>query len=451
MFFVVVIFLLCEPFLISANQGEVIQTQSGLIRGKIQSSSLAEVKVQKFLNIPYAEPPVGELRFQKPQPKKPWNGTLNTTEDIIACIQPERPGLTLTEDCLILNVWTPFPRPKNASVMVWIHGGAFRFGSSGEYPGTNFVAVGGVILVTINYRLTALGFLATGDDRIKGNLGLYDQRLALKWVKDNIEYFGGNSNSITLFGESAGGASVSAHTVSKGSWEYFDKAIFQSGNMLMPWAIMTDTQTKGGLRWFLEKVKCSDDDNLIECLRNVSVDTWKRISNRKDFWTVWTGPIVDKEFITDQPKKIWESGNVKKQDVILSFTKDEAFLNDQELLKTSKNISDYLNWFEHKLKAHFKNASEAVYEKARELYQPKCIPSFLEALKPSVAFGTDESFICASRHEAKLRSKIMNTTHVYVFQYSHAPLVKYVTYLYPYGVFGFSAHGLDIVVSMHYT
>ncbi|CAB4016509.1 liver carboxylesterase 1, partial [Paramuricea clavata] len=168
MLIIVVYFLvnvLCE---ISANQAEVIKTKLGSIRGKIQSSSLSGIRVQKFLNIPYAEAPVGQLRFKKPQPKRPWKGILNSTKDIIACVQPWQSGVTITEDCLILNVWTPFPRSQNASVMVWIHGGAFVSGHSGLYPGPNFVAVGDVILVTINYRLSALGFLTTGDNRIKG-------------------------------------------------------------------------------------------------------------------------------------------------------------------------------------------------------------------------------------------------------------------------------------------
>ncbi|XP_028397962.1 cholinesterase-like [Dendronephthya gigantea] len=387
---VIVYLLLITPFVTSSiHQAEVVQTQSGLIRGIIQSSSLNGISVQKFLNIPYAEAPVGELRFEKPRPRTPWNGALNSTEQIIACIQPNQLGLTITEDCLVLNVWTLFPRPKNASVMVWIHGGAFRFGNSGETQGPNMVAVGNVILVAINYRLTALGFLSTGDDRIKGNFGLYDQRLAIKWVKDNIASFGGNPNSITLFGESAGGVSVSAHTLSKESWKYFDKAILQSGSMIMPWAITTDAQIKDGLKWFLEKAKCNNDDKILTCLRNVSESKWKKILDSDGFDEIWTGPVIDKEFISDHPQKLWAKGEVKNQSIIIGITKDEWFYMEQKLLKQSKNISKYLEYFEIKLEEHFKNSSKAVYDKARELYQPKCIPSHLEALKPSVAFGSD--------------------------------------------------------------
>ncbi|CAB4003973.1 Hypothetical predicted protein [Paramuricea clavata] len=409
----------------------------------IQSSSLSGIRVQKFLNIPYAEAPVGQLRFEKPQPKRPWKNILNSTENLIACIQPWQPGVTITEDCLILNVWTPFPRPQNTSVMVWIHGGAFRGGNSGSYVGSNFVAVGDVILVTINYRLSALGFLTTGDNRIKGNFGLYDQRLAMKWVKENIAYFGGNPKSITIFGQSAGSASVSAHTLSKGSWELFDRAILESGNMLMPWSIMTDSQIKDGLKWFLGKVNCNSNENMLECLQNVTENKWKSVANNKEFGGIWTGPNVDREFISDKPQKIWEDKDVKHQDIIIGNTKDEMFLVQQYLLQKSTNIRYYLNHFEELLKINFKNLSKAVYEKARELYKPKCIPSYLEALKSSVAFESDLIMICGSRQEAKLRSKHMNTTKVYAFQYSHAPLVNYIPSMYPYGVFGFAAHALD--------
>ncbi|XP_046863361.1 cholinesterase-like [Xenia sp. Carnegie-2017] len=147
----------------------------------------------------------------------------------------------MTEDCLIVNVWTPYPKPKNATVMVYIHGGAFIAGSSHEvnYHGENFVALGNVILVTMNYRLSALGFLTALEAGIKGNFALFDQRLALEWVKENIKEFGGNPNTITIFGNSAGSVSVSAHTLSEGSWPYFDRVILQSGNMLMYWALST--------------------------------------------------------------------------------------------------------------------------------------------------------------------------------------------------------------------
>ena len=270
----------------------------------------------------------------------------------------------------------------------------------------------------------------------------------MKWVKENIQSFGGNPKSITIFGESAGGASVSAHTLSKESWDLFDRAIMQSGNMLMPWAIATDFQVNNGLKWFLTHVNCSNDEMLSECLRNVTEDKWKTVVNTNEFWSIWTGPVVDKEFFSDNPRMLFKKGELKNQDIIIGITKDEMFYYTQGLLERSKNISLYLRHFEEMLKTHFKNSSEKVYKNARKLYLPKCIPSYLEALKPIIEFSSDQEFICATRYEAELRSQLMNGTNVYLYQYSHAQLV--LTFLkelfFPYGTFGFAGHGLDIIV-----
>ena len=270
----------------------------------------------------------------------------------------------------------------------------------------------------------------------------------MKWVKENIVYFGGNPKSITIFGESAGGASVSAHTLSKGSWDLFDRAIMQSGSMIMPWPVMTDSQIKDALKWFLLKVGCNNDERLPECLRNVTEDKWKAVANSKEFSSISIGPSVDGEFFSDYPQKIWAKSEVKNQDIIIGITRDEMFLDQQNLLYSSNNISVYLKHFEGLLKSQFTNSSKEVYKKARQLYVPDCVPSHLEALKLSIAFQSDRVMICAARYEAKLRSKLMNATKVYFYQYSHAKLVATgsLTGLYPYGLFGFAAHGADVEV-----
>ena len=277
---------------------------------------------------------------------------------------------------------------------------------------------------------------------------MYDQRSAMKWIRENIAYFGGNPKSITIFGQSAGGASVSAHTLSRGSWDVFDRAIMQSGSMIMPWAVMTNSQMKGALDWYLPKVGCKNDKRLLECLRNVTEDTWKMVVNLKEFPSIWTSPSVDGEFFSDHPEKLWAKGEVKNQDILIGVTRDEMFLYQQYLLYNTHNISLYLNHFEQLLKSHFKNSSKEVYEKARKIYIPTCVPSYFEALKPSVALESDRGFICKARHEAQQRSKLMNATNVYLYQFSHAKLATTPVLfgLYPYGLFGFAAHGVDIEV-----
>ncbi|XP_028406018.1 cholinesterase-like isoform X2 [Dendronephthya gigantea] len=446
---ILLLFLSINLHQIKAMYTEVITTNSGKVRGLIQSSSLPGIKVQKFLNIPYAEAPVGELRFEKPKPRKPWNETLNSTEVNIACFQKYIQGWNLTEDCLILNIWTRYPQPKNATVMVYIHGGSFRSGSSRSrrHNGANFVAVGDVILVTINYRLSGLGFLTSGDDRIKGNLGLYDQRLAMKWVKENIASFGGNPETITLFGLSAGASSVSAHTISEESWPYFDRVILQSGNMLMPWAILSEAQIKKGFDSFLKAIDCRNDENLLTCLKtNITHDKLQDIYMSKPYILkdLWLAPVVDGEFIKDQPYKLFKSGHVKNSTIILGITKDEMFFNNQAIIWQTRNITKIQQKFKDILKEHFKNKPERVQEYAYKLYYPECTPSFIEAFRPIVDIYSDIVFTCGTKQEALLRSN-MPTSEVYLYRYSYATPSPYSAY--PRGQLGFAAHGADFLSS----
>ncbi|MCP4754110.1 MAG: carboxylesterase/lipase family protein [Proteobacteria bacterium] len=209
--------------------------------GKIEGTS--ENNIAVFRGIPYAEPPVGELRFKPPQPKKPWPGTIATKAyGHHACQGPdpvqERIWATTgagNEDCLTLNIWTPGLDRKRRPVLVWIHGGAFVVGASSR-PATNGSSLAGngdVVVVSLNYRLGALGWLNL--DRFgsefdhSGNHGLLDQIAALKWIQANIERFGGDPENVTLFGLSAGGNSISVLMTSSKARGLFHKAIAQSG------------------------------------------------------------------------------------------------------------------------------------------------------------------------------------------------------------------------------
>ena len=191
-----------------------------------------------FAGIPYAAPPVGPLRWQPTRNRAaPWPGVRDATGFGPRCMQDLGGDLELgrqtDEDCLSLNVWTPRadsqqPRP----VMVWIHGGAFINGSGGIYDARRLAARGDIVVVTINYRLGALGFLAhpaLGAPGQVGNYGLADQQAALRWVRDNIAAFGGDPGKVTIAGESAGGMSVCDHLVAPGSRGLFRAAIIQSG------------------------------------------------------------------------------------------------------------------------------------------------------------------------------------------------------------------------------
>ena len=220
-----------------------VKTKIGIIEGTIKVSEPSSRKFSAFEGIPYAVPPIESLRFKPPvkssvfyKPNEPLLAT--KLRSVCPQINPfntedTEEDYTGTEDCLYLNVFTPetkFMGGSSYPVMVWIHGGAFRFGSSSsEEYGPERLLEEDIVLVTINYRLGALGFLTTGDDIAPPNAGILDQRLALRWVQNNIMAFGGDPDRVTLFGESAGGVCVMAHMASPGSRGLFHQAIAMSG------------------------------------------------------------------------------------------------------------------------------------------------------------------------------------------------------------------------------
>ena len=260
-------------------------TFSGLVRGKVSSAG-----VREFLGIPYAAAPVGNLRWRPPVPHAPWFQTLDATQFANHCPQTASPfGIASnTEDCLFLNVFTPEsnggggigePRP----VMVWIHGGALVDGESNDYDPTAMVK-DGVIVVTINYRLGILGFLAhpafaaekTDPDHdgdfaagSAGDYGLMDQQLALRWVRDNIVFFGGDPLNVTIFGESAGGLSVFSQLASPSAANLFQKAIIESGAYQQTTQTLATAEAAGTA--FATAAGCSSQT--AACLRALPVST----------------------------------------------------------------------------------------------------------------------------------------------------------------------------------
>lgn len=213
----------------------IVKTALGEIEGSEHGG------YERYLGIRYAQPPVGPLRFRAPVPVDPWEGELDATAFGASAIQPPPvegvafgvPRDRTSEDCLFLNVYTPKADDGMRPVMVWIHGGAYTLGSADIYDGSSFATHGDVVVVTLNYRLGALGFLPLdhldADYAGAGNNGIRDQICALEWVRDHIHHFGGDPGNVTVFGESAGGGSVFAVLASPSADGLYRRAIVQSG------------------------------------------------------------------------------------------------------------------------------------------------------------------------------------------------------------------------------
>src|SRR6266568_8308046 len=242
----------------------VVATADGTVRGR------AVAATDEFLGIPYAAPPVGALRWQPPRPPAPWHGTRAASSYAPHCPQPSGSfgRASTSEDCLYLNVFAPAgARGKHLPVMVWVHGGSLRTGESDDYNPAGLVR-DGVVVVTINYRLGALGFLADAALASRpggpaGNYGLMDQQAALRWVQRNIGGFGGNPGEVTLFGESAGGLSTLAQLISPGARGLFQRAIVESGTYELTEQSLATAESAGDA--FAAKVGCTSDT--AACLR----------------------------------------------------------------------------------------------------------------------------------------------------------------------------------------
>uniref|UniRef100_A0A8B9SD34 Carboxylic ester hydrolase n=1 Tax=Apteryx owenii TaxID=8824 RepID=A0A8B9SD34_APTOW len=221
----------------------------GRLKGKQANVKGTDRLVNVFLGIPFAKAPVGSLRFSPPEPPEAWNDLRDATSYPPLCPQDltilknvekkwkeKHPPFQTSEDCLYLNVYSPAGSDKKDKlpVMVWIHGGNFIFGGASRYDGSALAAYENIVVVIIQYRLGLLGFFSTGDEHARGNWAFLDQVAALRWIQENIQYFGGDPGSVTLFGVSAGSCCVSAHVLSPLSKGLFHKAISESGIIFAP-------------------------------------------------------------------------------------------------------------------------------------------------------------------------------------------------------------------------
>ncbi|XP_037517045.1 acetylcholinesterase-like [Rhipicephalus sanguineus] len=307
-----------------------VSTNEGALQGR--TTRVLDKEIQVFLGIPYAKPPVGNLRFKKPQAAEPWQGVYDARQARESCAQPPYPGIfdiptALSEDCLYLNVWTPLASTSQGSpVLVWFHGGMFQVGSAYEarYNGSALAALNEVVVVSCNFRLSLLGFLDLNHTTIPGNLALWDQRAALQWVQRNIRAFGGDPGSVTVFGESSGAMSIHGHILSPHSSGLFHRVFLMSGSMSNDVCMYTVSETIAGVNIISEAVGCgsyegaTDPGELLDCLRGRPAQDLCAAQSEV------LRPTYENEFIPCRPSFSMKERYFENYDAMVSVTANEG-------------------------------------------------------------------------------------------------------------------------------
>ncbi|CAG2167355.1 unnamed protein product [Oppiella nova] len=453
-----------QGYCVCDNIGEYVDynevnTTSGVVMGRVVH--VFNQSIHQFLNIPYAEPPLGRLRFARPEPlKQPIQGIIDGTKLGNSCMQVVSPvpdydvNLTISEDCLVLNIWTPNVGNNNSSqesplkpVMFWIHGGGLAVGSIFQIPPYNgsILSTYDVVLVATNYRLGAFGYLYSDSDSTPGNVGFYDQLLALKWVRDNIHAFGGDKDQITIFGESAGSWSTSLinniHAFggdkdqitifgeSAGSWStsvhilsplsrgLFKRAIMESGAQLYykERPILNATEALSQAKEMAKHFDCSEDQWL-QCLRQLSAEDINNYPKISAF------PIEGTEFLPVKAQTAFRDGFYNQDiDIIGGATRNEGSLLSYYIypkLQTNITLEDFTDLVQQS-DAFFRGID---VQNVTQIYLKNVNTSDSQALKWAFYDYFGDMFMkCPTYHFSKQFAKHnTNTSHnVYYYELTY--------------------------------
>ena len=397
----------------------LIDTDKGPVQGALID------KTRAFYAIPYAAPPVGDLRWKPPAPAEAWSEPRDATKKSKQCAQiavlTGEYDQNSTEDCLFLNVWTPDevasePRP----VMVWIHGGGFTLGSGSDpqYDGKVLSETTGAVVVNMNYRLGAFGFLALpalaaedSEHPSSGQYGIEDQRAALEWVKNNIAAFGGDPSRVTVFGESAGGISACFHLVSPLSEGLFSSAILESGPCDQAKS-KADGEAQG--QTLSVALGCDTETDELACLRGKSPAEVAQVLPQGPFLFDGEGadwfPVIDGYNLPDDPPVMLASGDFAKVPVIVGANADEATIffvlaGDEFAIE---NEADFEALADGILPGH-----------GAEIVAEYPVADYETPQKAAEAAIGDAGFICASRRTA--REIVEHGGTAFLYNFSHAP------------------------------
>ncbi|THF71634.1 carboxylesterase family protein [Deinococcus sp. Arct2-2] len=395
-----------------------VQTDQGAVIGR-------QADANSFLGIPYAAPPVGSLRWQPPQAAPTWTAPRDASQPGSVCPQVAlglfpvagvTPGeVQGNEDCLFLNVYTPRSATvdRRLPVMVWLHGGSFTLGSGSAYDGSVMAEKYGVVVVTLNYRLGALGFLSLpalnteAADQTSGNYGLLDQQAALRWVGRNVAGFGGNPSDVTIFGESAGGMSVCAQLASPQAAGLFQKAIIQSGLCFSPGNTVTLAQASGRNVRYADKLACRPTD--LTCLRQVAPETLLKTTVpglRPASNLVWS-PVYGAGILPLTLQDAYAQGRFNRVPVLAGTNHDEGRLFVSAVSPQGKPVSVIQYWGGSGLLAGAANLGRVLAQYPVRSYST-----------PALAFATlftDAVFSCPA---VRVGTALSQYVPVYAFEFS---------------------------------
>jgi para-nitrobenzyl esterase len=413
----------------------VVVTGNGEVRGVVDE------EVRRFDGIPYAAPPVGDLRWELPEPPADWSGVRDATEPGAPCVQPDMTtGARLegsSEDCLYLNVTVPRSADGPVPVMVWFHGGAFSSGAGADYDPRRLAVEGEVAVVTVNSRLGVLGYFGHPGLADSGTYGLADQQAALRWIEENAAAFGGDPERVTLFGNSSGGANICGHLASPESKGLFDGAIIQSGSCRQHWPADLMFPGGGPLSYWSDLGTAADagseaasalgceGDDPIGCLREQSPDDLLALNG--SFLTMAYGTPL----LPEDPVEAIAAGRFNQVPVLQGNTREEHRYFAR-IFEIDPNAG--ADAYRALLEQAFPGQSEAIME------EYPIADSEYGAELAFAAVGTDSAWICPTLQVTEELSARV-PTYSYEFADPDAPVDEA---FFPSGFPHGSPHGSEV-------
>jgi para-nitrobenzyl esterase len=382
-------------------------TTGGTVRGRRERAGESERTISVFQGVPYAAPPLGRLRFKAPRPTEPWTGIrdamqaapspMQSTNNPFSGVIPGNLVGAVSEDCLTVDIWSPAAPGENLPVMVWVYGGAYLTGGSTlvTYDGSTLAADHGVVVVSVNYRLGAMGFLWLDCERADANCGLRDQLAGLQWVRDNVAAFGGDPSNVTVFGESAGAGSLLHLITVPAATDLLNRSILQSPGV--DFTLRPDDASRvtdiflghaGVDRGELERLWEIPAESIVSAQETTLLETILTIS------TMPFHPVVDGKFLGTTPSLAFANGAAADIDLLVSWTAEEMRLYPNPAADEA-GVEGITGWVQHYLAG--RRSADPGRDRARELV------GFYENLMAGSGHATPADIYAAIQTDGEMR------------------------------------------------